>query len=248
MASSVDVIEVQDVTKSFMVGTQQIDVLKGITFKIKMGDFVVVLGPSGCGKSTILHIVLGLEVPSSGTVTFLGENIYDNTDEDYRSNFRKKHIGMIYQQPNWIKSMNVEENVAFPLILLGMEKLAAIEKAHELLRQVNLEPWAKYIPTELSSGQQQRIALARGLANNPEIIIADEPTGNLDFQAGQAMMQLLADLNAQKGKTIVMVTHDLEYLRFAKSAVRILDGQVKHVYNTDEIKELMKEIRSKRGV
>ncbi len=247
MASNV-LVEVKNVFKSFQVGTQTIEILKGVSCEINSGDFSIILGPSGCGKSTLLHTILGLEEPSSGDIIFLGENIYANTDEDYRSTFRKKHIGMIYQQPNWIKSMNVSENVAFPLILLGMEKEAAIARAIELLKQVGLENWANYVPTELSGGQQQRIALARGLANNPEIIIADEPTGNLDYQSGQAVMQLLSDLNTKQGKTIIMVTHDLEYLKFAKKAIRLLDGKVLNVYDEKNIEELLHEIKFKRGV
>lgn len=242
------IVQVKDVKKNFVVGDQDIQVLKGISFNILMGDFSIILGPSGCGKSTLLHIILGLEKPSQGQVVFLGEDIYDNTNEDYRSNFRKKHIGMIYQQPNWIKSMNVVENVAFPLLLLGMEKQQALEKAYEMLKQVELEGWANYMPTELSSGQQQRIALARGICNNPEIIIADEPTGNLDFQSGQDMMQLLLNLKTQHGKTIIMVTHDLEYLKFANKAIRMLDGNLLNVYNETEIDGLLKEIHLKRGV
>lgn len=248
MPDSTTIIEVSDITKTFTIGTQQIHVLKGIGFTIQTGEFTIILGPSGCGKSTLLHIILGLETPSTGTVMFLGENIYSNTDEDYRSNFRKKHIGMIYQQPNWIKSMNVVENVAFPLLLLGMEKNQAVARSLELLKQVNLADWAFYRPTELSGGQQQRIALARCLANNPEIIIADEPTGNLDYQAGQDVMQLLSDLNTQHGKTVIMVTHDLEYLRFARKAIRMLDGLVTNIYDQNTIADLLSEVHSKRGV
>ncbi len=241
-------VEVKEITKTFSVGGQEIPVLRGITFSIEQGDFCILVGPSGCGKSTLLHTILGLEQPTSGEVIFLGENIYHNTDEDYRSNFRKKHIGMIYQQPNWIKSMNVVENVAFPLILLGMEKDQAIQRALDLLKEVNLADWASYMPTELSGGQQQRIALARGLANNPEIIIADEPTGNLDFQAGQNVMQLLSDLNLKQGKTVIMVTHDLEYLRYARKAVRLLDGKVLQIYTEETIHQLVSEVKTKRGV
>ncbi len=248
MPDSSTIISVSEITKTFTVGPQEIHVLKGIDFSIQTGEFTIILGPSGCGKSTLLHIILGLETPSTGSVVFLGENIYANTDEDYRSNFRKKHIGMIYQQPNWIKSMNVVENVAFPLLLLGMEKNQAVQRGLELLQQVNLADWAHYKPTELSGGQQQRIALARCLANNPEIIIADEPTGNLDYQAGQDVMQLLSDLNTQHGKTVIMVTHDLEYLRFARKAIRMLDGNVTNIYDKESIVDLLSEVHLKRGV
>lgn len=246
MAGSV-LIDIKNIKKNFKVGEQIIPILKGVSFSINQGEFTIILGPSGCGKSTLLHIMLGLEKPSEGDIIFLGENIYANTDEDYRSSFRKKHIGMIYQQPNWIKSMNVVDNVAFPLMLLGMQKELANQKAMERLTSLSMQNWANYIPTELSGGQQQRIALARGLMNNPEIIIADEPTGNLDFQSGQLVMELLQGLN-KEGRTIVMVTHDLEYLKFANRAVRMLDGNILDIYDQSRIEELLKEVHLKRGV
>lgn len=248
MPNASNIIQVEEVTKTFVIGEQDVQILKGVSFSVKFGEFVIIFGPSGCGKSTLLHIVLGLEKPSTGKVIFLDENIYDDTDEDYRSNFRKKHIGMVYQQPNWIKSLNVGENVAFPLMLLGMEKNVAFEKSVEMLKKVQMDKWAKYIPTELSSGQQQRVALARSLINNPEIIVADEPTGNLDFTSGQDMMQLLHNLNTEQKKTIVMVTHDLEYLKFASSAVRMLDGKIVSHYGAEDMDKVLSQLRLKRGV
>lgn len=241
-------ISATNIKKNFFVGAQEVVVLKDITVEIKEGEFCVIVGPSGCGKSTLLHILLGLEEPTSGAVTFLQQDLYTNKDEDFRSTFRKKNIGMIYQQPNWIRSMTVVRNVAFPLLLLGIEEAEALSKAQKQLENVGLADWSEYIPTELSSGQQQRIALARGLVNNPAVIIADEPTGNLDFESGQAMMQLLYDLNQQQNKTIIMVTHDLEYLKFASSAIRLLDGKVVEQYNKDSLKVFIKDTKSKRGL
>lgn len=242
------IIEVSNIEKSFEVGSQVVPVLRGVTAKIEMGDFVIIVGPSGCGKSTLLHIILGLEEPSSGTVVFLGENIYNNTTEDYRSDFRKKHIGMVYQQPNWVKSMTVAENVSFPMLLLGMDKESSRARAIELLNKLRMGDWADYMPTELSGGQQQRVSLARALANNPEIIIADEPTGNLDYQTGQEVMQLLQELNTKEKKTVVMVTHDLEYLKYANSAIKIFDGKIDAIYSGSDIGDLQKNSKQKRGV
>lgn len=242
------VVSSSKLNKFFTVGTQDIHVLKDVSVEIHQNDFCIIVGPSGCGKSTLLHIILGLEAPTSGSVTFLDTNLYDNNTEDDRSTFRKKNIGMIYQQPNWVKSMTVLENVAFPLLMIGMAKPEAFEKARKQLESVGLLDWQGYIPTELSSGQQQRVALARGLANDPHVIIADEPTGNLDFESGQSMMQLLSDLNTQQQKTIIMVTHDLEYLRFATKAIRMLDGTVTKVYDKDSITTLMSEVKTKRGI
>jgi ABC-type lipoprotein export system ATPase subunit len=245
---STALISVKNIEKNFLVGTQDVPVLKNISVDIKAEEFCVIVGPSGCGKSTLLHIILGLEEPTKGTVNFLQQDLYTNKDEDFRSVFRKKNIGMIYQQPNWIRSMTVLRNVAFPLLLLGMEETEAFAKAQKQLESVGLAEWSGYIPTELSSGQQQRIALARGLVNDPAVIIADEPTGNLDFDSGQAMMQLLFDLNQQQKKTIIMVTHDLEYLRFASSAIRLLDGKILAEYDKDALKVFIKDVKSKRGL
>ncbi|MCB9823904.1 ABC transporter ATP-binding protein [Candidatus Nomurabacteria bacterium] len=239
--------QVQQVSKSFHVATADVPVLKNITFDIKREDFVVIFGPSGCGKSTLLHTMLGLEEPSSGKVLFLDKNLYNGVTEDERSDFRKQHAGMVYQQPNWIRSLTVQENVAFPLQLLGEDKSVALEKAKQALEMVEMLEWSAYIPTELSSGQQQRVALARALVTNPEVIIADEPTGNLDYESGQELMQLLTSLNKKARKTIVMVTHDLEYLRFAKTAVRMFNGQIVGVYDEKDQNKLMNEIKGKRG-
>ena len=239
--------QVQQVSKSFHVATSDVPILKNISFDVKHGDFLVIFGPSGCGKSTLLHTMLGLEEPSSGKVLFLGKNLYNGVTEDERSDFRKQHAGMVYQQPNWIRSLTVTENVAFPLQLLGEDKTVALGKAKEALGMVEMLDWSSYIPTELSSGQQQRVALARALVTNPEVIIADEPTGNLDYESGQELMQLLTSLNKKAGKTIVMVTHDLEYLKFAKTAVRMFNGQIVGIYGENDQEKLMSEIRGKRG-
>ena len=241
------IISVQHVSKSFHVGTQDVPVLKDISFEVKPLDFLIIFGPSGCGKSTLLHTILGLEEPTSGKVVFLGKDLYDGVTEDERSDFRKQHAGMVYQQPNWIRSLTVVENVAFPLLLLGQDKYQNLEKAREMLKTVEMLDWQGYIPTELSSGQQQRVALARALITNPEVIIADEPTGNLDYDSGQELMQLLTALNKTRNNTIVMVTHDLEYLNFAKTAVRMFNGEVVGVYGEKDKDRLMMEIKSKRG-
>jgi putative ABC transport system ATP-binding protein len=241
-------IKSDSLNKFFEVGTQQIHVLKDVSIDIAEGEFCIIVGPSGCGKSTLLHILLGLEAPTTGSLMILGENLYKQNSEDDRSNFRKHHVGMIYQQPNWIKSMTVVENVAFPLQMIGRSKKDSLDEARKQLKNVNLLEWQDYIPTELSSGQQQRVALARGLSTDPKMIIADEPTGNLDFESGQTMMELLERLNKEMKKTIIMVTHDLEYLKFATKAIRMLDGTVTKIYDQKSIKTLMKEVKTKRGI
>lgn len=219
------IIEAQNINKTFHVKAQDVQVLSDISMSVHEGDFLVLFGPSGCGKSTLLHILLGLESPSSGWVSFLGKSLYDEMDEDMRTEFRKIHIGMVYQQPNWIKALSVRGNIVFALRLSGCLVKDTIERANAILEMVGMTQWADYIPTELSSGQQQRVALARAIVTNPDILIADEPTGNLDFESGQELMTLLLKLN-KEGKTIIMVTHDLEYLTFANRAIHMFDGKI----------------------
>jgi putative ABC transport system ATP-binding protein len=242
------IISTTDIQKTFAVGTQEVQVLKGISVSIARGDFTVIFGPSGCGKSTLLHIILGLEPPTSGQVVILGQDLFALGQEDDRSDFRKRHIGMVYQQPNWIKSLTVGENVSFPLVLLGVAKEEALSKAGLALGRVEMQDWMDYRPTDLSSGQQQRVALARALVTDPEIIIADEPTGNLDYEGGQALMKLLRDMSENNAKTVVMVTHDLDYIKFAKSAIHILDGKLMGTYSGQDKEKLFKQFRGKRNV
>ncbi len=243
-------IEISQAGKSFRVGGQDVAVLKEINFDINEGEFLVIFGPSGSGKSTLLHLLLGLEAPSEGKVNFLGEDMYALENEDARSELRKKYFGMVFQQPNWIKALNVIENIAFPLQLLGTEKERALERAHSLLEKLGLGDWSHYYPTELSSGQQQRVSLVRAIIHNPIILVADEPTGNLDYDTGQTIMTLLKELNEQEQKTIIMVTHDLEYLDFAKTAVEIFDGQMAGIYRGEDKEKLREKIsmKLKRGV
>lgn len=260
------IIDVQNINKSFHVGGVDVPILKHVSLSVASGDFLIIFGPSGCGKSTLLHTILGLEEPDSGQIIFMGNDLYkrvkrtmivepstnrkfiksvDPVAEDERSDIRKRHIGMVYQQPLWVKSLTVAENIAFPLQLLGKPKAEGFAKAGELLRMVGVTDRENYVPTELSSGEQQRVALARALVTNPEVIIADEPTGNLDYENGQNLMQLLTDLNTRLHKTVLMVTHDLEYLKFAKTAVKLFNGEVSGVYHDGEKGKLAAEIKGK---
>jgi len=271
------IIRVEHLSKSFPVGAQMVPVLKDVSFTVEPLDFLIIFGPSGCGKSTLLHTLIGLEPPTSGKVVFLGKDLYgekvssikyqvssmenkknkilntkhlipdNNIGEDERSEFRKRHIGMVYQQPNWIRSLTVVENVAFPLLLLGQEREKSLAEAREMLAALEMSLWQDYLPSELSSGQQQRVALARALINSPKVIIADEPTGNLDYESGQELMELLVDLNKKQGHTIIMVTHDLEYLGFATKVIRMLDGRLVAFYEEKDKEKLMAEVKGKRG-
>lgn len=232
--SNKNIIKINDLSKSFLVGNQQVKVLKNVTFEVKNNDFLIIFGPSGCGKSTLLHTILGLEEPTGGSVSFLDQDVYEPslgafTTEDQRSEFRKLNIGMVYQQANWVRSLKVWENVAFPLTLCGVSLDSRHSQAMSVLSEVGMNDWADYIPTQLSSGQQQKVALARAIISNPRLIIADEPTGNLDFESGKELMSILSSLNRDQSKTIIMVTHDLEYLKYAKTVVKMFDGQISKI-------------------
>ena len=229
MSTTNKVIKVENLHKSFPVAEGKVDVLKDISFEILDSEFAIIFGPSGCGKSTLLHTILGLEQPDSGKVYVLGKDIYNNYTEDSMAEFRINNIGMVYQQSNWVRAINIVENIALPLAVVGEGYDTRIEKARKLLDSFHMLDWAEYHPYELSSGQQQKAALARALITNPKIIIADEPTGNLDLEAGDEMISLLKDLSSNHGKTILMVTHDLEYIKHASKAIRMLDGQVKDI-------------------
>jgi putative ABC transport system ATP-binding protein len=240
-------VAVENLVKSFRVGKQDVVVLRGVSLCVEQGKFLIICGPSGCGKSTLLHSMLGLEPPTSGKIMLLGQDLYANgLTEDDRSNIRKQYVGMVYQQPNWVRSLTVVENVALPLQLLGIAKNEALENAHTCLQVVGMTDWSRYLPTELSSGQQQRVALARAIITDPKIIIADEPTGNLDFDTGQNLMRLLQQFSKDMKKTIIMVTHDLEYLKYADETITMFDGRIVSLDEMEEKKGIGIYAKSKK--
>ena len=236
--SSGQVLVLEEVSKTFQVGTNLLEIIKGVSFEVNKGEFVILFGPSGCGKSTILNILLGLEPPTKGRVLFLTEDLYVN-DEDSRAQIRKEKVGMVYQQSNWIKSLNVLDNVCFPLTLRGIDREEREKLAWEKLKMVAMDQGAYQAPSELSSGQQQRVSLARALISDPSLIVADEPTGNLDSKASGEIMELFSQFN-KNGKTVIMVTHDLEYLSYATHAIQMTDGAVigRFTQNDSKLKEL----------
>ncbi len=238
-------IEITNVSKSFPVGDSQVEVLKQINMSVAQGEFAIIFGPSGCGKSTLLHTLLGLEPPTGGRVSVDGKDLYA-LSEDERSLFRRHKVGMVYQQPLWVSSYSIIENVAFPLYLLGLTDQEIEKKALEALTIVGMEKWARYAPTELSGGQQQKVSLARALMIEPILIVADEPTGNLDTVSGQELLERFLHL-VELGKTIVMVTHDLEYLKYATKIFHIVDGQIVEEYKPDKQK-WKKRIQGKKEI
>lgn len=217
-------IRVRDLKKHYQMGGTTVRALDGLNLDIDMHTFTVVMGPSGSGKSTLLYLLGGLDRATSGEIFIDGARL-DEMDENALALFRRRTVGFVFQSFNLITSMSAAENVAFPMQFAGITSAQRSEKARKLLNQVGLENRAGHRPTELSGGQQQRVAIARALVNNPSLILADEPTGNLDTSSGAAVMQLLSDLH-NSGRTVLVVTHDPRMTRFATHKLFLLDGQI----------------------
>jgi putative ABC transport system ATP-binding protein len=209
--------------KHYQMGGTTVRALDGLDLDIDAHTFTVVMGPSGSGKSTLLYLLGGLDRATSGEISVDGARL-DEMDENALALFRRRSMGFIFQSFNLISSMSAVENVAFPMQFAGISAAQRNEQARNLLKQVGLENRADHRPTELSGGQQQRVAIARALVNNPSLILADEPTGNLDTSSGAAVMQLLSDLH-RSGRTVLVVTHDPRMTRFATHKIFLLDGQ-----------------------
>lgn len=227
--SSGKLITVEHVFKSFPVRDGEVQILKDLNFEINKGEFVVIFGPSGCGKSTLLHCLLGLEQVSKGRINVENKD-YLTLNEDERAVYRRNRVGMIYQQALWISALTVRENVEFPLHLLDLPQDEVKKRVDSALNLVVMQNWSDYQPTELSSGQQQKISLARALALDSVLIVADEPTGNLDTVSGQELINIFSKLTTENKKTIIMVTHDLEYLNYADKIIHMIDGEVVEIY------------------
>jgi putative ABC transport system ATP-binding protein len=221
---SENVIEIDGLTKIYKTGKTDFKALNNVTIKIQKGDFVAIMGPSGSGKSTLMHIIGCLDRPTSGTVIVDKENVSIVSDNEL-AEIRGRKIGFIFQKFNLMPTMTALKNVSLPMVFLGGTKADRERRAAELLAKVGLSNWATHRPSELSGGQQQRVAIARALSNNPEIILADEPTGNLDTKTGEQIMELLVALN-KEGKTVLLVTHAMSLKRFANRVVNMLDGEV----------------------
>ncbi|MEI6229060.1 MAG: ABC transporter ATP-binding protein [Candidatus Saccharibacteria bacterium] len=222
------IIDVVGLNKSFKVGKNDVEVLKGIDIEIMPGEFVLLFGHSGCGKSTFLDTIIGLEKPTGGDISIRGRNLYD-MDEDARAKVRQDRFGMVHQQANWIKSLNVVENVAYPLMIAGYKRRDAIKRAEHELELFGLAEYCKYTPTELSGGQQQKVSICRAIVNNPWIIVADEPTGNLDTVSAEEVMNIFKNINEQAKRTIIMVSHNPDYEHYATKLVYMKDGLIEKI-------------------
>ena len=220
------IIRLQDVWNIYKMGDVDVEAWRGLSLQIKQGEFVGVLGPSGSGKSTAMNMIGALDVPTKGSIYLDGLNI-SNLTESELAQIRGKKIGFIFQQFNLIQTLSALENVALPMMFQNVDREARFERARKLLELVELGDRVNHKPTELSGGQQQRVAIARALSNNPDVILADEPTGNLDQKTGYRVMQFLSKLNKQEGKTVIMVTHDKKVAKFAHRVEYLIDGKIK---------------------
>jgi len=218
-------IQVANIKKTFVVGTNKIEVLRGVTFDVYEEDFMVIVGPSGCGKSTLLNVLVGLEKPTAGKIIFGSRDLY-SLSEDSRAVLRLHEIGMVHQMSYWIKSLNVLENIALPLFIRGIKERYALDKAKEIMRSMDIESLSSQIPTQLSGGQQQCVNLARAVVTNPSLIIADEPTGNLDSTSSNQIMSRLNVLNKESKRTVILVTHNQAYWEMGTRKLEMRDGMV----------------------
>jgi len=219
-----DALVVEKVRKTFEAENAPVRALRGANLTVPHGDFVALMGPSGCGKSTLLNLVAGLDVADEGTITVAGELVTGRT-EDELSQLRRRHIGIVFQFFNLLEGMTVLENVALPAVIAGRKRRAAESRARDLLDLLGIGDKASTVPGMLSGGQRQRLAIARALANEPTLLLADEPTGALDSEGGQEVIELLSRLHAG-GQTIVLVTHDAGVAAAAERIVRMRDGRI----------------------
>ena len=218
-------LELAEVSKTYRLGGQTVRALDSITLAFSAGEFVSVVGPSGSGKSTLLHLLGALDRPDSGSIRFQGKEIGDLDDYE-RSEFRRRSVGFVFQFFNLLPTMAAWENVAVPMLLDGARMSKVKSRALELLALVDLADRAEHRPSELSGGQMQRVAVARALMMDPQLVLADEPTGNLDTKTGAAIMALLNDVAHQQGRSVVMVTHNLEAASSTDRVITLTDGRI----------------------
>jgi putative ABC transport system ATP-binding protein len=217
-------IQLDNIRKVFRTEEVETIALGGVTMSVNEGEFVAIMGPSGCGKSTLLNILGLLDNPCEGSYKLAGTEVADLKERD-RTQIRKGQVGFVFQSFNLIDELNVEQNVELPLKYVGVPKKEREQRVEEMLRRMGLSHRAKHYPNQLSGGQQQRVAIARAVITNPKLILADEPTGNLDSKNGYEVMQLLSQLNAE-GTTVVMVTHSQRDASFASRVINLFDGHI----------------------
>lgn len=227
------VIELLDITKIYQMGEVQVHALRGASLEVQRGEILTIMGPSGSGKSTMMNIIGCLDQPTGGTYLLEGEDV-SNLHDDELATIRNRRIGFVFQTFNLLARTTALQNVTLPLIYAGLSRAERQERAREALEAVALGHRLGHLPTELSGGQQQRVAIARALVNDPSIILADEPTGNLDSESGAEVMAVLQELNRERGMTVVLVTHDPEIARHTERIIHLYDGQITHNETVEE--------------
>jgi len=226
------IIHLEDIHKSYFMGKQAINVLKGITLEIQKNEYVALMGPSGSGKSTLMNILGCLDSPTKG-IYILNNHDVSKMEDDALAEVRNKEIGFVFQQFNLLPRMSALENVALPLVYAGIPKKQRTEQAMEVVKKVGLEDRSHHKPNELSGGQCQRVAIARALVNNPSIILADEPTGNLDSKTSIEIMEIFNKIH-DGGNTVMLVTHEVDIANYARRVIRLRDGLIE----SDKIREM----------
>ena len=221
-------IQVKNLYKIYKMGETKVHALDGVDFEIYRGEFCAITGPSGSGKSTLLNMLAGLEHPTKGEIIIAGKHI-EKLNEKQLVTFRRNRVGFIFQSYNLIATMNAIENVALPLSFRGIPKVERTKKAVKFLKLVGLEKFLKHIPNQMSGGQQQRVGIARALAVDPQIIFADEPTGNLDSKTTMEVLKLMQKIVKEQNQTLVMVTHDNNLATYADRIFKIIDGKIVHI-------------------
>ncbi len=219
-----EIVRVENLSKIYGKGNTKVVALDNVSFSVEQGEFVAIVGASGSGKSTLLHLIGGVDRPTSGKVFVGGKNIYD-LDDDKLSIFRRREVGLIYQFYNLIPILNVEENISLPVSLDGKE--VDKERLNNLIKLLGLESRKNHLPHELSGGQQQRVSIGRALITHPAVVLADEPTGNLDSKSSDEIMTLLKRCNTEYKQTIIMITHNMELAKVADRIIVIEDGKIK---------------------
>ena len=236
------VIQVKDLYKIYRIGTNKVRALNGVDFSIEKGEFCCIVGTSGSGKSTLLNMLAGLEKPTKGQIVIAGEHI-ESKNESQLVNFRQAHVGFIFQSYNLMQNMTAIENVAMPLTFQGVSKWERERRAIKMLKLVGLGKYMRHKPGEMSGGQQQRVGIARALVVNPEIVFADEPTGNLDSNTTIEVLQLIKKISREKNQTMVMVTHDNYLAGFGDRIIQIRDGKIiRNVDNREQARRQMEEL------
>jgi putative ABC transport system ATP-binding protein len=226
-------IKLENAARTYHMGKTDVAALRGVDLKIEDGELVAIMGPSGSGKSTLMHLIGALDQPDEGSMVF-GEQDVSKQGRNQLAELRGKHIGFVFQSFNLIATLTALENVELPMMYQGVTRKDRLTKARNLLEQLGVGNRADHLPTELSGGEQQRVAIARALVNDPDLLLADEPTGNLDSKTGKQIMELLAKLNEEQGMTVVLVTHDPAVARYAQRTIHIFDGKVGQAADWEE--------------